>query len=239
MRQWTDADLIAAVKNSKTFPEVARALGLMTYGANSRTIRKYIKKLNLDTSHFYTLSEQLKIARACKKIIPFEEKFKANSTTARKHIKEIIIEQGLLPYSCATCSLNTWLDKPISLHLDHINGQSNDHRLENLRFLCPNCHSQTDSYCGKNLKKDIKTCTDCNAPILRASIRCRACNDRLLLTTSSTKINWPPYEELQALIKLCGSINATAKKLGVSFHAIKKRLKKHAPMNKESGSTRA
>lgn len=61
-----------------------------------------------------------------------------------------IIKYGLLPYECSECGISEWNDKKLALHLDHINGKSGDHRLENLRFLCPNCHSQTDTYTGKN-----------------------------------------------------------------------------------------
>ena len=49
------------------------------------------------------------------------------------------------------CGISEWLGNPLALQLDHINGVNNDHRLTNLRFLCPNCHSQTDTYAGKNM----------------------------------------------------------------------------------------
>ncbi|MDB4964229.1 MAG: hypothetical protein JWP01_4228 [Myxococcales bacterium] len=52
-------------------------------------------------------------------------------------------------YRCAWCSLERWKGKPLVLHLDHINGIHNDNRFVNLRFLCPNCHSQTETYCNR------------------------------------------------------------------------------------------
>ena len=58
-----------------------------------------------------------------------------------------------MEYKCSgkdCCNKGEWLGKPLVLQLDHINGVRDDHRLENLRFLCPNCHSQTDTYGGKN-----------------------------------------------------------------------------------------
>jgi 5-methylcytosine-specific restriction endonuclease McrA len=61
------------------------------------------------------------------------------------------VNEGRMEYKCQCCGISEWLDKPISLQLDHINGINNDHRIENLRFLCPNCHSQTDTYAGKNI----------------------------------------------------------------------------------------
>lgn len=64
-----------------------------------------------------------------------------------------IIKLNLIPYLCSECNINEWKGQPFSLHLDHKNGINNDNRLENLRFLCPNCHSQTTTYCGKNNDK--------------------------------------------------------------------------------------
>lgn len=82
-----------------------------------------------------------------------------SSYTAIAVLKRRLVEEGLLKYMCYNnaCPLFTiehpkWATRPIVLHLDHINGVRDDHRLQNLRFLCPNCHSQTDTYCGKNVK---------------------------------------------------------------------------------------
>ena len=58
-----------------------------------------------------------------------------------------------MEYKCANCGLIEWQGQVLSLHLDHINGINNDHRIENLRFLCPNCHSLTETYAGKNKKQ--------------------------------------------------------------------------------------
>lgn len=60
------------------------------------------------------------------------------------------MKDGLLEKRCSICGLTDWLRKPISLVMDHINGVNNDHRLENLRFLCPNCNSQQDTFAGRN-----------------------------------------------------------------------------------------
>lgn len=65
-------------------------------------------------------------------------------------LKKRLISEKILDKVCVECGItDSWNDKPIVLHLDHINGVNNDHRLENLRLLCPNCHSQTDTWCGR------------------------------------------------------------------------------------------
>lgn len=74
------------------------------------------------------------------------------TSTSRKAVKTRLLEAGLLQNVCQGCGLIEWLGKPLIMHIDHINGKRNDHRLENLRMLCPNCHSQTPTYGGKNVK---------------------------------------------------------------------------------------
>jgi len=71
----------------------------------------------------------------------------------RASVRKSILRKELIPYKCGICGIQEWNGKKLSLHLDHINGINNDHRLENLRFLCPNCHSQTHTYTGRNKGK--------------------------------------------------------------------------------------
>lgn len=107
----------------------------------------------------------------------------------------------------------------MSLQLDHINGINTDNRLENLRLLCPNCHSLTPTFCGKNKKKRIYNCLTCKREISRSSIYCRSC------VPKKTKINWPSKDELQKLV-WNSPIENLAKNLGVSSRAIHKKCKK-------------
>jgi hypothetical protein len=66
-------------------------------------------------------------------------------------LKKRLIRESVLENKCSCCSIEKWQGKEISLQLDHINGDSSDHRKENLRLMCPNCHSQTDTWCGRNI----------------------------------------------------------------------------------------
>jgi 5-methylcytosine-specific restriction endonuclease McrA len=81
-----------------------------------------------------------------------EEILVENSTyTNRTALKTRLLKEGLITYECAICkNKGEWNGNPLTLQLDHINGINNDHRLENLRFLCPNCHSQTNTFSGRN-----------------------------------------------------------------------------------------
>lgn len=81
-----------------------------------------------------------------------EEILVKNSNYANiSSLKKRLINENILEYKCACCgNAGEWNGKPLSLQLDHINGNNRDHRKENLQFLCPNCHSQTNTYAGKN-----------------------------------------------------------------------------------------
>lgn len=85
------------------------------------------------------------------------ERFATNDILEGKHpqyptlkLKNRLIKEGIFPEECAECGIKNWNSKKLVFQLDHINGENKDHRLENLRLLCPNCHSQSDTWCGKN-----------------------------------------------------------------------------------------
>ena len=82
-----------------------------------------------------------------------ETLFVCDESIRRSMVRRYGIKWGILESKCNNCGISEWLGVPISLELDHINGIGYDHRLENLRMLCPNCHSQTDTYCGRNTAK--------------------------------------------------------------------------------------
>ena len=67
-------------------------------------------------------------------------------------LKNRLLKNNLLNNVCSCCGITDWMDKPLNMELDHIDGDRTNHRLENLRMLCPNCHAQTDTYRSKNRK---------------------------------------------------------------------------------------
>ncbi len=86
-----------------------------------------------------------------------EKIFVENSTHPRHRVKDRLIKENLIPHECAICGLGSeWNGLKLVLQLDHRNGRNNDNRLENLRFLCPNCHSQQGTYAGKNKTNEAR-----------------------------------------------------------------------------------
>lgn len=148
----TDEQFVNILKNSTTISEVLFKLGYTIKG-NSwgySQIKQRMTDLNLDFSIFKGKNNVYK--NISTKIIKPEALFKNNSKHNRSVLRRYIIKNEIIPYKCAICGLTTWNNKTISLELDHINGINNDNRLENLRFLCPNCHSQTTTYGSRNQK---------------------------------------------------------------------------------------
>jgi 5-methylcytosine-specific restriction endonuclease McrA len=220
-RTWTDIDLIEAVKNNTTICGVLRDLGLKPQGSNYKTIKNVFHQLGIDTSHFnQDYSNNLRRARECRKQPTKEELFVSNGLYKdTKHIKRYILKYKLLDYECSICKLTHWLDSPLSLHIDHINGVSTDNRIENLRFLCPNCHSLTDTYCGKNNKKMPLNFCKCGSKILKASLHCAKCSRK-----NQYKINWVDTEKLIELVLQHGFVQ-TGKIVGVTDNAVRKHLR--------------
>ena len=149
--QVSDEEFKAIVASKTTYSDCLRALGLSTKGGSSTDIlKKRINELHCSTEHFH----QGSAGGHASATYSLEEILVENSSYANiNSLKRRLINENKLAYKCAICGIDEWNGQPLSLHLDHINGKHNDHRLENLRFLCPNCHSQTETYAGKNKGK--------------------------------------------------------------------------------------
>jgi hypothetical protein len=83
--------------------------------------------------------------------MPIEQLLVAGrSKTSRHHLKRRLLSEGLKENRCEICGITRWMGRPINMQLHHKNGDGSDNRLENIQFLCGNCHSQTDTYGGRN-----------------------------------------------------------------------------------------
>ena len=150
---YSQDELIAAIRQSTTIAEALRRLHLAPVGGNYKTIHTAVKRLRLDTSHWLGQRHLLGKRHPWPKPIPLSRILTRNSTFKTSYLKTRLLLTGRLKNECATCGLTEWLGKPISLHLDHRNGIRDDNRLSNLCLLCPNCHSQTETHCGKNNRR--------------------------------------------------------------------------------------
>ena len=141
-------ELQQLVSESISASEIMRKLGYTANRGNSlQGLKEYLEENNIDISHFKGRSHGTSKTEK----YSLEEILVKNSTYSNMtRLKERILKAGLLEYKCCECSISTWNNKSIVLQLDHINGDNRDNRIENLRLLCPNCHSQTETFCGKN-----------------------------------------------------------------------------------------
>ncbi len=148
---WTKTDLIKAVSSSGSIRQVLQKLGLREAGGNYEQIKRYIQLLKLDTTHFHgkLWNKGRKIPK--EPLIPLKEILINGSTFQSYKLKKRLFAVGLKKQSCEECGwAQQSLDGRIPLELDHINGNRHDNRLENLRVLCPNCHSLQPTHRGKN-----------------------------------------------------------------------------------------
>ena len=145
--QVSDEQFIQIVQESNSYSDCLRALGLGTRGGSSTDIlKRRIAELNCSTEHFGKQLQSVSAKYSLEEIL-----VENSSYTNISRLKQRLINEGKMEYKCQKCGISEWLGNPLTLQLDHINGVNNDHRLTNLRFLCPNCHSQTDTYAGKNM----------------------------------------------------------------------------------------
>lgn len=152
--QISKEDLLSLVKKSFSYKEVLNYFGLENKGNNFKTLRNRMLEDKIDYSHFKNRIEYLTSFQAP---TPIENFLIENSSTNRTNLKKRLLKTNILKNECYICGqLPIWNNKPLSLQLDHINGISNDNRIENLRILCPHCHSQTENFAGKNKRRQIK-----------------------------------------------------------------------------------
>lgn len=150
--KYTKVIMESIVREAYCWNDVCRSLGVSTIGGSEKA---YLKKIanyhKLDYSHF--LGKSVMRLRQ----LPMDLVLQNNSGFDRATVKMIILRDKLLLYECVICKQpSIWNNKPITLILDHIDGNHKNHALLNLRFVCPNCGSQLPTHAGRNITKRTK-----------------------------------------------------------------------------------
>lgn len=202
------------VKECNSFSEILRRQGKAISGASVKLLKQKLEDYGIS---YLFVSESLREKEAK----PLEEILIENSSYKSQDLKKRLIRAGLKEDVCEICGqINTWNDKPLVLQLDHINGNHYDNRLENLRIVCPNCHSQTDTFANKKNKK-VNYCIDCGKEISTKSTRCQSCAAKHFNVYKINKEDRPSKEELLNLV-LSKTFIEIGKMYGVTDNTIRK-----------------
>ena len=193
----------AAIERSSSLKETLINLGLRAAGGNYKALHKAAAKYNLTLPQFDRHSQVRSLGTGNK--LPDEVVFCEDSAyTNRAKIKKRLCKDHGWAYKCMNPDCPNpepmWAGKPLTIQLEHINGIHNDNRIENLMFLCPNCHSQTETFCGKSKPKPVK-----------------------IKKPRPTKIMWPEVEELIRMVEQSNYCQVGLT-LGVSDNAVRKRI---------------
>lgn len=217
--KFSEEELRQLVKSSTSFYELSLKLGYSCKGNNNITIRNRLEKYDISTDHF-TGTGKSQIKRTP------ENTFIKDSTAVQSVLRRMYYNGNYTDYKCSICGQEPfWNGRELTLTLDHINGNNHDDRLENLRWVCPNCDRQLSTFAGKNSNKKDKYnsreqnyCLDCGKPISYEALRCEEC-----AKIASRKIKRPEKEELyNILIENKGNFTLVGKLFNVSDNAIRK-----------------
>jgi hypothetical protein len=226
----------AAIAESKCWADALRLLGYKPRGRNHRTLRRWAEHWSIPTDHFDPHVGRRRAGRS--KEIPLDQLLVEGSTYSRDKLKRRLFESGIKARRCELCGQDeNWKGRKMSLVLDHINGISNDNRVENLRMVCPNCAATLDTHCGRKLPRE-RTCPGCGKSFEPRDLRHRYCSrpcwgaisSRLKQGTPQPdrrKVERPSYEQLMSELAELSYV-AVGRKYGVSDNAVRKWVRWYA-----------
>jgi len=169
MDRYTQKQISEYCRESYSYAEVIKRMGLPISGNNYRKLKNRIQKYGVDISHFtgrrWSKSPNIQSAVArtgSREKWALDEILCPNSPITQKVLRGYVRRYNIIPYRCFKCNNNgLWQEELLSLELDHIDGDDHNNTPSNLRYLCPNCHSQTSTYRGRN--KSLKNKKNCKS----------------------------------------------------------------------------
>lgn len=203
---WKDEGLVRqAFATVETTIDAFRVMGLSNPSSTThyRNAQIYLPQYGISKP----LVDRAKNAkRAIPKAAPLASILVENSTyTNMSSLKKRLFREGILENRCYNCGLTKWLGAPLSLHLEHIDGNPTNNLVHNLTILCPNCHSQTDSYCRKRSARSKK-------------------DKQAVRRSRKPRFDWPGHDVLESMVSEHG-YRGTARIIGCSDNAVRKRLR--------------
>lgn len=213
--KYSKEELSQIVAASNSWRDLSQRLGYNCHSGDLKlVIQKRVSEYHIDTSHFTTISPgAIKRTR--------ENVFIENSTADQSVLRRFYLKEPI-KYECVICGqLPIWNGKELTLILDHINGNNHDDRLENLRWVCPNCNIQLPT---TNRRKNNVTkkyyCIDCGAEVsTKNTIRCQACQAKHQSIALEDML--VTREQLKQLIRTT-PFTQIGKQFNVSDNAIRK-----------------
>jgi hypothetical protein len=235
--RYTETQAREAVTASQSYAEALRRLGLGSTGANWRTLLIWIERWNISTAHFDPRALQRR--EVSQRPLPLEEILVEGSGYSRGHLKKRLYREGLKERRCEVCGQGeTWRGRQMGLILDHINGVRDDHRIDNLRILCPNCAATLDTHCGRKnrivwAERECLHCGDAFGPRYERQRYCsRTCGTRSPKPTRGVpaperrRVQRPPFDQLLREIETSG-YRAVGRRYGVSDNTVRKWVRQY------------
>jgi hypothetical protein len=199
----------------------------MCHTGNSHLIlKKYARRWNISTDHWdpYAAARQ----QGPRRRRPLEEILVERSSFSRHHLKGRLYAEGLKEPVCELCGQGeVWRGRVMGLILDHINGVSDDHRLENLQIVCPNCAATLDTHCAKECLRCGKSFRPRDGRQRYCSRECGMRWDRSgVPRPGARKVDRPPYTQLLREVHAIGYC-ATGRRYGVTDNAVRKWIRQY------------
>lgn len=232
---FSEDDLRAAVDESECWADACRFLGYGIKGDNYRTLQRWAARREISTAHFDPRAGVRRSADTRR--VPLEQVLVRHSTYMRGNLKRRLLVAGLKRPVCEMCGQSeVWRGQRMSMILDHINGVSDDHRLENLRMLCPNCNATLATHCGRNTPRE-RACVACGEMFAPESNLHRYCSMKCWGKIAAKKYEGIPRPQTRKVERpsygrLIGDLSQMSmvkigRKYGVSDNAVRKWLRWH------------